>query len=39
MMTEWAMAHPWLTFWLAFFAIMAADNIGVDIARSRRPKP
>jgi hypothetical protein len=30
-MSEWCMAHPWMTFFLAALAILALDSIASNI--------
>ena len=44
-MSEWCVAHPWLTFWLALFMLMVIDsaftnvcNLVNNIARLRMHK-
>lgn len=32
-MTEWCMAHPWMTFWLILMAIFAIESIGITLFR------
>lgn len=32
-MTEWCMAHPWLTFWIIIVALTVVDNIANNVLR------
>ena len=32
-MREWCLAHPWMTLFLAFFALAVVDNIFVNVCR------
>lgn len=29
-MTEWCLAHPWMTFWLVMIAILVVEKIGAS---------
>jgi len=31
-MKEWALAHPWMTFFIVIFALMVLDSIQVNVA-------
>jgi hypothetical protein len=33
-MTEWAMAHPWMTFWLAVIVLVIAHDIVVAVGKT-----
>ena len=33
-MSEWAMAHPWLTFFVAVWALCVLDSIVANICRA-----
>lgn len=33
-MMGWCTSHPWLTFWIAMFAIAAMDNVIANITKA-----
>jgi hypothetical protein len=34
--TEWALQHPWMTFWLLVFLLMAITDIGMELAKRNK---
>lgn len=37
-MVEWCMAHPWMTFFLIYWALKVLDNIAINILKMLQNK-